>query len=351
VRISLILGAIAGIALGTCLVLYYGLDEVGDAFLTAGWQGIAAITAAHFVSLVLCSLAWRVLLVGMAPRHACLLFFWARWLRDSVANLLGIVPCAGEVAGARELTWRGVPAWVAGATTVIDLTTELLSQLLFTLLGLAVLVAERPAANSTLWAGGGLAVATVAIVGFVIAQRKGLFRFLESLPGRLGLLQAWDSLSEAESVHAAIQHIYAHRSRVAASITLHLAAWIAGAAEAWIALRFMGHRLPVIDVIALEAFVHALRAVAFVVPSAVGVQEGGYVVIGSIFGLSPDVALALSLLKRAREIAIGVPALIVWQVLESHRLWRVLGPSTRAGQDGYCGVEAALTPGRKGGER
>jgi hypothetical protein len=33
-------------------------------------------------------------------------------------------------------------------------------------------------------------------------------------------------------------------------------------------------------------------------------------------------ALALSLLKRARDLVIGVPALVVWQAIENGRLWR-----------------------------
>jgi hypothetical protein len=33
-------------------------------------------------------------------------------------------------------------------------------------------------------------------------------------------------------------------------------------------------------------------------------------------------ALALSLLKRARDIAIGLPTIGLWQALESGRLWR-----------------------------
>ena len=305
---GLILGAIAGTALGICLVLYYGLDEIGDAFLTAGWRGILAITAIHVMTLILRSLAWRVLLVGAAPPHPNLLFYWARWLRDSIANLLGIVPCAGEVAAARELTWRGVPPGMAGATTVVDLTTELLSQLLFTLLGILVLLAERREAHTTWWAGAGLVVSTIVMVSFVAAQRNGLFQLFETLPARLGL-QTWTRPSEAETVHAAVQKIYAYRGRVAISVVLQLAAWIAGTAEALVALRLMGLSLPVIDVIALEALVYALRTVAFIVPSAAGVQEGGYVLIGAIFGVGPDVALALSLLKRAREIIMGAPAL------------------------------------------
>jgi hypothetical protein len=71
-----------------------------------------------------------------------------------------------------------------------------------------------------------------------------------------------------------------------------------------------------------------VRTSAFVVPNAVGVQEGAYILLGATFGLTPEMALALSLLKRARDIAIGLPTLAVWQALESGRLWRRRGVAT-----------------------
>jgi hypothetical protein len=52
------------------------------------------------------------------------------------------------------------------------------------------------------------------------------------------------------------------------------------------------------------------------------VQEGAYVLLGAGFGLTPEMSLALSLLKRARDLAIGLPAIAIWQAIESNRLWR-----------------------------
>ena len=51
----------------------------------------------------------------------------------------------------------------------------------------------------------------------------------------------------------------------------------------------------------IEALGQALKAVGFAVPGALGVQEGGYIVVCQIFGLSPEVAIALSLMKRLRK--------------------------------------------------
>ncbi len=98
--------------------------------------------------------------------------------------------------------------------------------------------------------------------------------------------------------------------------------WIASSAEVWLALVFAGEPLSFGAVLAIESLVYASRTAAFVVPNAVGVQEGAYLLLGASFGLSPDMALALSLLKRARDLAIGVPALAVWQIVESGRWLR-----------------------------
>jgi putative membrane protein len=331
-----LVGALAGLALAVGLFVYYGLEPIGAAFATAGWSGLACLCGVHLISVLLCSLAWQTLLGEDAPGRArpMLTFFWARWLRDSAGNLLAILPAAGEVIAARELTFHGVRAALAGATSILDLTVEMLSQLLFTLLGLAVLVAQRPGAGAAWWAGGGLAVATLAVAGFVHLQRKGLFGLVEKVSEQLGLRRPFESLVDGAGIDAAIRAIYRNPARVSASTALHLAAWIAGAAETWLGLRLMGHPLSFAEAVALESLVFALRTAAFVVPWAAGVQEGGYLMLGALLGLRPDIALALALLKRAREVVVGLPAVIVWQGLEARRLFAgATGPSPARSAD------------------
>jgi len=66
----------------------------------------------------------------------------------------------------------------------------------------------------------------------------------------------------------------------------------------------------------------AARSAGFVVPGALGVQEAGFIVVCDLFGIPPDAAIALSMLKRARELVVGVPGLIAWQWSEGKRLLR-----------------------------
>jgi putative membrane protein len=316
----LLAGALAGLALATGLILHFGWRQVSDEALGAGWRGVAALIAIYFVCLVLCALAWRVVVLD-APRSAAIACLWGRWLRESVGNLLPLVPTAGELAGARELTFHGVRPGMAGASAVVDLTLELVSQIAFTASGLTLFFLRYQDREIGGWIIIGLALSVSATTGFILAQQLGLFRLLERLTESLDLKWAWNSLPDREGVHGSIQKIYRHRRRVLAGTALHLAGWFIGAAEAWVALWFIGHPLPILDALTLESLAFALRTAAFAIPSRLGVQEGGYILLGALFGLSPEVALALSLLKRAREIITGVPCLIIWQGVEVRRLW------------------------------
>jgi hypothetical protein len=127
---------------------------------------------------------------------------------------------------------------------------------------------------------------------------------------------------------------------------LHLACWIASTLEAWVVLRFAGASLGFATVLVIESLLYAARSIAFAVPNAVGVQEGAYILLGASFGLTPETALALSLLKRARDLTIGLPALAAWQFIESGRLWRRI--ASLQGKEGRGRIRPAenRNPGR-----
>jgi hypothetical protein len=72
----------------------------------------------------------------------------------------------------------------------------------------------------------------------------------------------------------------------------------------------------------LEALLCTLRSIAAPVPAAIGVQEWGYAMLAPLFGLPAEMGVAVSLLKRAREIVLGIPALLYWQTVEGRAAFR-----------------------------
>lgn len=52
----------------------------------------------------------------------------------------------------------------------------------------------------------------------------------------------------------------------------------------------------------------------FLVPGALGIQEGGYMMLAALVGIPAHLGLTLSLARRVREMMLSVPALLAWQV-------------------------------------
>jgi uncharacterized membrane protein YbhN (UPF0104 family) len=163
-----------------------------------------------------------------------------------------------------------------------------------------------------------LAVPGIALLIFLQRRGAGL---AEKIAGRF-----FPHLKGGVSFRAAIEELYDSPSRLAASSLLHLVAWIGAGGGTFIAFRLVGGQISFLNAVALEALLCTIRSIAAFVPAAVGVQEAGYAMLAPLFGLPAEMGLAVSLLKRAREIVIGVPALLYWQAVESRNAFA--GPSS-----------------------
>jgi glycosyltransferase 2 family protein len=312
-----IVAVLAGVAVMTGLVLAFGAGAVTRSLLSVGWDGFAVVCLIQLAVIATMGLAWRGLVAG-APT---LPFLWARLVRDAGSEVLPLLPLGGCVLGARAVALAGVPVAIAAASTIVDLTLEFFAKLAYTALGLAWLVHLRPGSPFALPLAAGLAAASLVAAGFILIQRRGSGP-LDRLAGILGRGWAERAAAGAAALHAALGLIYRRKAGLWVGFLLHLACWVAGATETWVALRFADRALPFGEVMVIESLLYAIRTIAFVIPNAVGVQEGAYILVGTAFGLTPEMALALSLLKRARDLAIGVPVLGIWQLVEGGRLWR-----------------------------
>lgn len=317
-KFGLGLTALAGLALALALIAYQGIGSVSHAVATVGW-GLVALTAYHLLPMACSALGWRAVLHNRW-QGTLGAFLNARWIREHVAHLLPVLQVGGEVVGARILTFRGATPGVAGGSVVVDLTLEAATQLLFTLLGLAILVTSGNHPQLVRWVLTGLLIAVPLLAGFLLAQHRGLFLWIERQFERVAERSQRLSLGRIENLHETILSLYRDRTGVFVGCCYHFLCWLLGAGEVWLALYFMGHPVTPLQAVLLESLGEALRSAAFAIPGQLGIQEGGYMLLGTLVGLSPDLGLALSLVKRVRILLLGVPALLAWQIVESRRL-------------------------------
>lgn len=309
--------AALGLALAVYLIVYAGLGAVVSAVGSVGWSGFAILCLYMTALFPFLGWGWYVLLPpAAAPRYW--VFVWARMVREAGSDVLPFSQLGGIVLGARAAILHGVPLPWAFASTVVDLTAELLAQVAYIAVGLAMLSQQAThlagAAILTRVSGIGLAAAAVVGVLFVTLQRRG-----HRMTGRLAARLLPRAVAQATAVADALDAIYASRTRVALSATIHLGLWLVSAAGTWIAFRLIGVRIELASVIAMESLVSAAKSAAVFIPNALGVQEASYALLAPLFGVGAEFGLAVSLLRRARDIAVSVPIVVISQIAEGRR--------------------------------
>jgi putative membrane protein len=346
----------AGIATCIALAMWSGFDDIGRAVASVGLWGMAGVALTRVATVGTAGIGWWLLFPAAAPpgkrpassgalrdRHfevpgltqdrplkddanrksghalrlriAVLL----RFIREAVNSLLPLTQVGGDIISARLLTFWGVPGPLGAASLIVDVLMQALTQFVFAALGIMTLIALGTGASVAMAAATSLAVAAPLLAGFFAAQRRWGHRILHAVLGSLKGDSNWRVLGTIDAVYGSLSAIYAGRSRLLASSVVHLTGWLVGVCEVLIVLRCMGLPATVGEALVIESLIQAVRGAAFAVPSALGAQEAGLILLCGLFQIPADQALALSFIKRAADLAIGVPGLVALQILEGKR--------------------------------
>ncbi|GEL03292.1 lysylphosphatidylglycerol synthase domain-containing protein [Swaminathania salitolerans] len=319
--------SLLGLALLTGIMAWLGIGHVFSAMQRIGIGGFAGIVGGQALVDIGLGLAW----VSACPELGVFRAIAARAVRDAAGNCLPFSQLGGMVIGIRATS--SVPAFSrslpvlhwpgAVATNIVDITTEVLGQIVFVILALACLV-EHSGANKFTWPVlGGMGLLALGIAGFIWTQQRGgaavhhIARFL----GR-HIAEGWrDTLiNNMGAFQTQLDLLWARPGRIALGALVHLGCWLAGAGITWLSLDLLGAHIGYVGAVAIEGVVCGIMSASFLVPAALGVQEAAYVALGYLFGVAAEVSLGLSLLRRGRDIAIGIPVMALWQIFEMRRL-------------------------------
>ena len=308
------LASIAGLCTVVGLFMSSGLDDVWAAVVSAGW-GAVIVVLARVLAVAWAGLGWHVVFPrGTAKLSDCVSL---RFVREGINTLLPVATVGGDFVGARLLTKRGVAGGMAGASMFVDLMTQALPQLLFTVAGLGLVVwisGDGPVARTV---AGGLAVAVPALAAFYLIQRRAGHRLVQGMLARFASGREWRALGAVDQLYDSLRRLYAAHGRVSAAIAIHFAGWILGTAEVYVCLHFMGYPVDFAQALVIESLAQAVRGAAFAVPGALGAQEGGLIALCALFDIPAEAALALSLVKRFADLGVGVPSLLLWHRIEA----------------------------------
>jgi putative membrane protein len=302
---------LAGAMLFIGLLTWQGLPVVLSTLSAAG-AGLLLVAAFHLLPLVLDAAALRILLERGSPGSSWRDTILTRWVGETVNSLMPGGQLGGPVIMVRQLTQRGMPMPQAAAAVTVSTTFQMLGQILFAITGVALIGAHISEALLI-----SIAVMAAMLVGFYVLQRRGLFRSLVQpamrwfSPARIAVFSA-----QADAVDRAVQQTYGLRVRSPGSFALNLIGWFVGTGEVYLILRQINSPVSWKHALLLESLGQAIKGAGFAIPGALGVQEGGFLLLAPLAGLSAGTALALSLAKRARELLLGAPGLLYLHFFE-----------------------------------
>jgi putative membrane protein len=306
---GLILLVIA-LAATAIMVVWWGAADIGHAV----WRALPSLPAAllvHFVQLALSGVGWWIIIA--TPRPSPGIVIRARWVREAVNTLLPLGGLTGGVVATRLLAKKtGLGMAYATVTTTADLTCEIIAQAPYLVATLTVAALLAPGQVTPGRAALALLPVVLAAAAFVIAQRSGGLRLVEHAAARVGFGNALAGL------HDGMMKLHARPAQISAAICVHFLSWSLGGAEVWVVLHAIGVPVGAWPAYAIEGVGMAARSMGFALPAGLAAQEAGFVLGAGLFGIAPQDAIALSMLKRVRELIVAVSGGAIWQ----WSLWR-----------------------------
>lgn len=306
----LILAGLAGLASAAYMIADHGAGDILSGASAIGWAGLLIVVLYRSASLVTGACAWR-LLYPPEQRQSLARMGLYRWICESVNSLLPVAQIGGDLARAKLAAYPGQGA-VSGAAVVVDITLNLVIEILFALAALVLLLAQGDGGLGNPIAAA-LLLSSVAIAAFWLIQKRGLFGLLARFVAVVGRGAALDkAISGAHSLDREIRALYARPGDLIAALVWHTISTASRVGEIMLILALMGRPASLAAALVIEALTAMLRTAAFLIPGGLGVQEGALLTLGGLMGIAPDASLALALVKRARELAVGLAGLAAW---------------------------------------
>ena len=302
------------------LFVHADLGAMAHTWEVAGWRllWLVPYRAGYFL---LYAIGWRALLreCDPEPRAGFGYVYWVTTVRDAIDRLLPVASVGGGVAAVRLMRWRKLPATPVVVSVILEILLTLFVVYVFTAMGLLLLLHMHATGRSF----DALQIIFLASLPFPLVLVRVLRRgsVFKRLHGLLRPIVGKRLMAEgAASLDDELQAALRRSGALLLAGSVQLMAFVSASFEVWFALRLFGHPVSVETALVLESLTQAVRYVAFIVPAGIGVQEVAFVLFGHMLGVGTDMALAVSMAKRLREVLCGVPSLVSWQWLEGRRL-------------------------------
>lgn len=308
--------ALVGLLALAAVVYGAGADQIVDQIRTLGWTA-PLILIPYGIGVFLDARGLGAALPSHG-RGAPIPLGRLTRLRLAGEAINSITPTAylgGEPLKAHLLHRAGIPGPDAVAAVVVAKTAVIASQIIFVVSGLVLFLGRHedtthPVAMAAL----PIVLAVAVVLALVEVQRRGLVAAVAARVARLfprshmlGRLHA-----HAGRIDERLTRLYGRgRAAFLASTGFHLAGWLVGVGEVMIVLALLGTPVDIGTALIIESLSGTIRALSFLIPGTIGVQELGGAFLCRMMGVPAVPALSLMLLKRGREMLFTLLGLLI----------------------------------------
>ncbi len=282
------------------------LAEVGALLASVGFW-IVVLVAIYFVAFAIDSVTWQMTIQSV-PLNP--LWAYRVWKLRMVGESFNVVIPAGGMGGepvkaVMLKTHYGVDYREGTASLILAKTINMIALVIFLIGGFVLMTrAEALPQAYEYMAGVGLLAFGLGVFLFFIIQRLSITSLTGTWISRWRFGQrVEDILDHIHDMDDRLVHFYTEdRGRFAGALVLALVNWLLGVVEIYYTLVFLDNPITWAEAWIIEAVAQMVRTGAFFIPAAIGVQEGAFLLVcGAITG-SPSVGLAVSVVRRIREI-------------------------------------------------
>ena len=193
-----------------------GLGAIASVARRLGVGGFLLYCGYSLGIFVVLGAAWWAAAPGERPGRIGL-FTWARLIREAASDLLPFSQIGGIVVATRMLGDAGVPRPRVYASMIADMTTELASQVVFSLFGVALVVSLLEGGGTAVSLRVPLAIGGAIMLALVIAFAAAQ-RWVLPLAGQIAQRVVPGSVAATREVTVALSATYDRHVRIVPGI-------------------------------------------------------------------------------------------------------------------------------------
>lgn len=299
-----------------------GIENIGSRLADLKWKLLPLLAVYPFIFLF-DTIGWSFAFPKSLPRHVP---FWDLYrIRIIGETLNAVIPWAASLGGepikAELLKSRyDIPLSEGLASILIVHTTFWISLNIFVIGAISVTLKTLPL-TPVLWQS---VLIFLFVLGFVaiflvVGLHFGIFKKVHSLGESL----KWWGDKSAEKKNRFLQldqeikkFYTADPRRFFWSVFFNFFGWFTGTLEVFWIAKILGLPIGFTEAWLLEALIQVLRIITFLIPSSIGAQEGGILLIFMQFGFDKSIGLTFAVIRRLREILWLGLGLLLWFLIE-----------------------------------